>query len=72
MRREIIRVEPLSTCLEKWQAPTSAIALFRGARRLPRQNRPCRTAAVIYCGPSLFEEVVQRATHGGLTCVPVR
>jgi hypothetical protein len=26
MKREIIRVEPLSTYLEKWKAPTSAVA----------------------------------------------
>jgi enamine deaminase RidA (YjgF/YER057c/UK114 family) len=25
MKREIIRVEPLSTYLEKWKAPTSAV-----------------------------------------------
>ena len=25
MRREIIRVEPSSTCLENWKAPTSAV-----------------------------------------------
>ncbi len=26
MKREIIRVEPLSTYLENWKAPTSAVA----------------------------------------------
>jgi 2-iminobutanoate/2-iminopropanoate deaminase len=25
MNREIIRVEPLSTCLENWKAPASAV-----------------------------------------------
>jgi len=25
MKREVIRVEPLSTCLERWKAPTSAV-----------------------------------------------
>jgi 2-iminobutanoate/2-iminopropanoate deaminase len=28
MRREVIRVEPLSTYLEKWKAPTSAVTRF--------------------------------------------
>ena len=28
MRREIIRVEPLSTYLERWKAPTSAVIRF--------------------------------------------
>src|SRR6202012_2419030 len=29
MKREIIRVEPLSTCLERWKAPTSAVVRYR-------------------------------------------
>ena len=26
MKRQVVRVEPLSTCLENWKAPTSAVA----------------------------------------------
>ena len=29
MKREIIRVEPLSTYLERWKAPTSAVVRYR-------------------------------------------
>ncbi len=30
MKREIIRVEPLSTYLERWKAPTSAVTRYGG------------------------------------------
>lgn len=30
MKREIIRVEPLSTYLERWKAPTSAVTRHGG------------------------------------------
>lgn len=30
MKREIIRVEPLSTYLEKWKAPTSVVTKYEG------------------------------------------
>ena len=40
MKRQIIRVEPLSTYLERWKAPTSAVT------RSPRPNRAAASAVV--------------------------
>ena len=35
MQREIIRVEPLSTYLERWKAPTSAVTRIRAGLACP-------------------------------------
>jgi 2-iminobutanoate/2-iminopropanoate deaminase len=50
VKREIIRVEPLSTYLERWKAPTSAVT----ARYFPR-DPPARIFVCIPAWPGPFD-----------------
>jgi hypothetical protein len=46
MKREIIRVEPLSSYLEKWKAPTSAVTrVARSRPPLAVVRKNCQAAA---------------------------
>jgi hypothetical protein len=55
MKREVIRVEPLSTYLEKWNAPTSAVTRrakrstyrdFRRSTPKPERSLTLRSSAL--------------------------